>query len=258
MGLGRGLKDFEVALIKAMVAAKFKRDHVMSYFVRPGRIISPAAISEINSGKIGESIAAASPTELAAYMELRLNEPPPEADLLQDQPFSPTRLRARLLEWLQPQRTFEGGDLEVKSRIPDTKEGVAKIVKAISAFANSSGGYIYFGVDDNGEIIGINNDQGEQEFLRSIGDKCREILCPAVDWKRIIFELNGKFVACIYVAPAILRPVICMSDYTNAIASGGIYNRYSGQSSAIRPGDLLNMLRERDLSLMQQARSGPS
>lgn len=253
-GLGRGLQDFEVALIKAMVKKNLRRDEMMSYFVRPGRIISPAAISEINAGKIGPDVLEASLHELAQYMESRVNEPPPSIDNQLSKPNSPTQLRSKLQEWLRPQFSFENSDIEIKGRLPTTKEGIAKIIRGIASFANAGGGCIYFGISDNREIIGISNSTEDQESLRAIGDKCKELLCPSIEWDRVLFEMNGALIAAINISPSNAKPIVIMSDYTNEVKAGDIFFRYSGQSAKIRPGDLLKLLSERDLAVLDRMR----
>lgn len=254
-GLGRGLQDFEVALIKAMVAEQLKRDEIMSYFVRPGRIISPAAISEITAGKIGPDVDAASSHELAIYMESRANEPAPSVDATLSAPHSAINLRAKLSDFLRPQFSFENSDIELKSCLPDQRDGVAKIIRTISSFANSNGGVIYFGISDDRKVVGIMNTKTEQAALRSIGDKCKELLSPAISWDRVMFEMNGSLLAAICVSASNAKPVIIMSDFTNEIKAGDIYFRYSGQSSKIRPGDLMKLLAERDLAVLNRMRN---
>jgi len=51
-------------------------------------------------------------------------------------------------------------------------------IKWISAFGNSEGGKLYIGVDDDGEIIGINN---AKKLLEDIPNKVRDILGIMVD-----------------------------------------------------------------------------
>jgi hypothetical protein len=239
-----------------MVAENLKRDEIMSYFIRPGRIISPAAISEINSGKIGPHVTAASSHELASYIEARVNEPPPAANAEISGENSPINLRSKLSNFLMPQYLFENSDIELKESLPNTKDGIGKIIKAMVAFANSGGGVIYFGVSDDRRIVGILNTVEEQEALRSIGDKCRELICPAINWNRVVFHMNSSLLAAICIERSNSKPVMVMTDFTNDVKAGDIYFRYSGQSSKIRPGDLMKLLAERDLEVLNKMRAG--
>jgi hypothetical protein len=51
----------------------------------------------------------------------------------------------------------EGQHLEYKEKLPDTKEQKRTTFKTVVAFAfaNGAGGTVLFGVNDNGEIVGL-------------------------------------------------------------------------------------------------------
>src|SRR5258708_7391945 len=78
--LGRGLDVFEVALIKNMRGRKMARDFIMSLIVRPGRVISPAAVGEVFSGKIGPDVSAATDAETDFFISRRLSGYRPVSD----------------------------------------------------------------------------------------------------------------------------------------------------------------------------------
>ena len=42
-----------------------------------------------------------------------------------------------------------------------------KIVKEMIAFANTKGGHILFGVDDNGEVVGVDSEKAETEMINN-------------------------------------------------------------------------------------------
>ncbi|NND72786.1 MAG: ATP-binding protein [Rhodothermales bacterium] len=63
-------------------------------------------------------------------------------------------------------RTGEGQHLEFKKRIP---EG-ARFAKEVAAFANSGGGILLIGVDDDGTVTGVRDREEELFALRSILD----------------------------------------------------------------------------------------
>ena len=54
-------------------------------------------------------------------------------------------------------------------------------IKWLSAFGNTDGGKLYIGVDDDGEIKGIDN---AKKLLEDIPNKVRDILGIMVDVKR--------------------------------------------------------------------------
>ncbi len=68
----RGLSDEEIALAKGMIALRMKRDVVHSFFVSPGRPITPAFVSEIQTGKIGKDIKPANEEVTRAYISSRV------------------------------------------------------------------------------------------------------------------------------------------------------------------------------------------
>jgi ATP-dependent DNA helicase RecG len=56
-------------------------------------------------------------------------------------------------------------------------------IKWICGFANAKGGKIYIGINDSGEIVGINN---AKKLLDDIPNKVRDILGIVIDLKMII------------------------------------------------------------------------
>ena len=51
-------------------------------------------------------------------------------------------------------------------------------LKSISAFANGQGGSLFFGIDDNGEIIGLDD---VQHVSQSISTRIRDLMDPLPD-----------------------------------------------------------------------------
>jgi predicted HTH transcriptional regulator len=61
----------------------------------------------------------------------------------------------------------EGFELEFKRRVSSPE----KIAKTISAFANTKGGIILFGVDDDGSLIGVESEKSEVDLIREAGER---------------------------------------------------------------------------------------
>jgi predicted HTH transcriptional regulator len=59
----------------------------------------------------------------------------------------------------------EGAELEFKRKISSPE----KIARTLSAFANTRGGTILFGVDDDGSIVGIESEKTELEMIELAG-----------------------------------------------------------------------------------------
>jgi len=60
----------------------------------------------------------------------------------------------------------EGFELEFKRKVSSPE----KIAKTISAFANTKGGIILFGVDDDGSIVGVESEKSELDLIRLAGE----------------------------------------------------------------------------------------
>ncbi|MFM2134181.1 MAG: hypothetical protein RL156_1462 [Bacteroidota bacterium] len=67
-----------------------------------------------------------------------------------------------------------------------------KFAKEISAFANTKGGVLLVGVDDNGRIVGVDSEKEQIELVISAAEfyleppvHCR-VECVEVDWKEVV------------------------------------------------------------------------
>ncbi|MDR3610770.1 MAG: ATP-binding protein [Ignavibacteriaceae bacterium] len=86
-----------------------------------------------------------------------------------------------------------------------------KIARAMIAFANTIGGIILFGIDDNKEIVGVESEKSEAELIRDAG------LCycePPVDFKISYIDLNGKEVVIVEIPESNNKPHR-IQDYLN-------------------------------------------
>jgi predicted HTH transcriptional regulator len=79
----------------------------------------------------------------------------------------------------------EGFEIEFKRKV-STPE---KIARALIAFANTKGGHILFGVDDDGSIIGVESEKSEVDLIRLAGTVyCYPEIHPDID----IVAFNGQ------------------------------------------------------------------
>lgn len=79
----------------------------------------------------------------------------------------------------------EGRHLEFKRRVPAPE----RLAKEVVAFANSGGGHLLLGVDDDGTIVGVKDSEEEEFSLRqALGMNCR----PKVTWSTERIRVSGK------------------------------------------------------------------
>lgn len=79
----------------------------------------------------------------------------------------------------------EGSKVEFKRKFTSFE----KIAREIIAFANSKGGLIFFGVDDNGDIVGVKSEKETEELLKETAQNYCE---PAIDVSTYVLEIEGK------------------------------------------------------------------
>jgi predicted HTH transcriptional regulator len=79
----------------------------------------------------------------------------------------------------------EGFHLEFKRKVSSPE----KIARALVGFANTKGGTILFGVDDNGSIVGVESEKTEVEMIQTAG----RIFCdPPIEPVIEIISYRGK------------------------------------------------------------------
>jgi len=92
----------------------------------------------------------------------------------------------------------ESETLEFKLRLPDT----LLLAKQISAFANTQGGVLIFGVGDDGKIAGIDNLKLTYQVL----EQAEKRITPAIKLKPDTISLNGKKVVIVKIEKGNLSP----------------------------------------------------
>jgi len=79
----------------------------------------------------------------------------------------------------------EGSQVEFKRKISSAE----KIARALIAFANTKGGTILFGVDDNGSIVGVESEKTELDLIEiAVNQFCDPPIEPAI----AIVPFNSK------------------------------------------------------------------
>lgn len=79
-----------------------------------------------------------------------------------------------------------------------------KIAKEMIGFANTKGGFIFFGIDDDGSVYGVESEKGEAELIKD----CAENHCePPVEYALHYVEIFGKEIVAAEIFEAETKPV---------------------------------------------------
>lgn len=78
-----------------------------------------------------------------------------------------------------------------------------KLAKEICAFANSKGGFIFFGVEDNKKIYGIESEKSEMD---SIEKACKFYITPPIELEYEFAEINNKDILIVIVYESKVKP----------------------------------------------------
>lgn len=92
----------------------------------------------------------------------------------------------------------EHQQLDFKFEVSDSK----KIARTLSAFANTDGGRLLIGVKDNGSISGV---RSEEEYYM-IEAASKMYTRPEVPFEATRWDINGKTVLEVYIAPSSDKP----------------------------------------------------
>jgi len=105
--------------------------------------------------------------------------------------------------------------------------GIEKIAKEIIAFANTKGGMILFGVDDDGTIYGVESEKSEMDLIHEAARKyCEPPIEPIVQ----VIELNGKDIVVAIVEESQNKPHR-LQDYKDVISrEAKVYIRVNDKS----------------------------
>lgn len=246
-GEGRGLEAFEVALIKNLRRRGLPRDYIMSLITRPGRVVSPAAVDEVHKGRLGGDIEPSSDAEADLFVQKRLAEVRPISERDLGGPASQIRVNevlrlATVDQGLFP--SFEGRIVEFKAEVPPTRDQAILVVKTMAAYANTGGGYIVFGIQDDRTVAGLREPEKFADRCDLISNVLTSCFCPAIEWDKNIVEYQTQKLGIIYVYEARQKPIVAMRDNGPKLIKSAIYFRYEGKTERIEPGDLLSMIAE--------------
>lgn len=115
-----------------------------------------------------------------------------------------------------------------------------KIAKELCAFANTKGGYILFGVDDDGSIVGVDSEKEQIELIRHAA---AFYVDPPLQVVIEIVEIEQKDVVVVYVAASIDRPHSVVNKPDERHRRGTVYVR-SRAESVQASREMVRLMRE--------------
>lgn len=249
----RGLLYHEVAVIKRMRILGYARDYIFSFILRPGRKLTPACIAEVENGQIGSDVEPCTDRELEEFIARRLSE---SVDATESYgPLSSFQISEALGRFSRAQNDLfrdESQQVEFKIIIKSDYDSLLSYAKTLAAFSNNVGGYIFFGISDQRQPVGISESEFQSFDWDRLSAICREFFQPDVIWDRGIFSWSGKVLGVLYAFEADRKPTVAAKN-GKGISRGTIYYRYRGYTEAIALGDLFKMLDARDERVRNQA-----
>ena len=131
------------------------------------------------------------------------------------------------------------------------REYMDDIKYAVVAFANTDGGKIYIGIDDNGSVQGIEN---TDETMLRITNMIRDSIRPDVTMftECVVENMEGKAVVVLTVQRGTARPYYLSGK---GIRPEGVYVRQSASSVPASETAILNMIKETSGDRYEDARS---
>ena len=109
--------------------------------------------------------------------------------------------------WMRLVRSGESLNVEFKRQAPKLE----RLSRSFSAFANSSGGHIFFGIADSGDIVGLDSLKGTRELVQQVGQfYCDPPIQPTIsDWEPI----RGSQILIVTIPEAIEKPVYAINPH---------------------------------------------
>lgn len=244
MARKRALNDFEVSLIRAMLAKNYANTRIQAYFTRPDRVVNSARVTNIKNSHYGKGVSAASDAELEAFLaDFAKRYPTEDAPVAK---YWKQLVLAQLAKEKSGKWRFEGDEsaqVELKQSFKQNRFGAA--LRAIAALANNRGGCVVFGIKDDGEVIGLPDSSFFDTDIAWFSTVISSAMTPCPHFTREKLDLGGAILGSLVVERATRPPVITTRN-DDPLKESVIYYRYPGQSKAIHYGELTGLLESRD------------
>ena len=138
--------------------------------------------------------------------------------------------------------TFETENIEFKSQFTE------EIYKEVIAFANTDGGIVYVGIDNDGNVIGLAD--VDQEYTR-ITNGIRDAIMPDVTMF-VRFTIQDNKVMRIAVSEGTNKPYYLKGK---GLKPSGVYVRQGTSSVPASPEQIRRMIKESDGDMFEEMRS---
>lgn len=119
--------------------------------------------------------------------------------------------------------------------------GREQYARVMASFANSSGGYLIFGIKDDGSFIGLSNYNFENRDPADISSYLNSVFSPAIVWEKLVCEYDGYKIGIIEVKEVDEKPIISHKN-GQEIKEGDILYRYTDQTEKIRYPELKSII----------------
>ena len=93
----------------------------------------------------------------------------------------------------------EGLHVEFKRKVSSPE----KIAREMIAFANTSGGTLIFGIDDDKSVVGVESEKSELEEIRIAAE---DLTVPPISYDVTIFNVGNRDVICVEIAESPDKP----------------------------------------------------
>lgn len=154
-------------------------------------------------------------------------------------------------------RSRESNKVEFKQSF--NKANTAMYAKTMASYANNSGGYIIFGIQDTPrKIVGLKNDNFENMKQEQFTEAVNALFSPAIEWEMGVVvveeivndnglsETESKKIGWIYAYEAETKPIIAQKDNTSEkITSGDIFYRYRARNGKIKLAEMEKIIADR-------------
>lgn len=93
----------------------------------------------------------------------------------------------------------ESTTIEFKRKIPSPE----KIAKELTAMANTLGGYLFIGIDDNGSVVGVKSEKAEVTTLEFANET---FIYPPINLEMDIMDYKGKDIVVVKIPNSEAKP----------------------------------------------------